>query len=691
MTNPTHTVLMQPVFMQRLRDAGLTDSDAQSLLDAIGEQAAGEGAADRWSRVSRSVLEPDLPFAVHRLVFDAVFADWQETDGPRPAWSPTPEYAAATNEGEIRLAMGMNDYLQLHAWSVTEREAYWALALERLGIHFREKYAILLDTTDGAENPKWLAGARLNIVESCFSAGDGSTAILWQAEGGPIQRMTGGELRKMTNRVSNALAARGLGCGDPVAIAMPMTAESVAIYLGVIQVGGVVVSIADSFAPAEIATRLKLGGAKALFTQDVIERGGRTLPMYDKALKADAPPAFVLPCGNDLQVQLRPGDTAWEAVLEADDRFEAVPRDPRDPCNVLFSSGTTGTPKAIPWTHVTPIKCAADGHFHQDIRRGDVVAWPTNLGWMMGPWLIFAGLMNRASIALYYGAPTGAEFCRFVRDARVTMLGLVPSLVKAWRNADCTRGLDWSSVRVFSSTGECSNADDYLWLMSRAGYKPVIEYCGGTEIGGGYLTGSVTRPASPATFSAPALGLDLCILDADGRPADKGEVYLVPPSMGLSQELLNRDHHEEYFADVPPGPNGETLRRHGDEVERLAAGFFRAHGRTDDTMNLRGIKVSAAEIERTLSALDGVRETAAVSIAPQGGGPGQLVVYAVPDADSGAGPDELKAAMQAAVRSELNPLVKIHEVVVVGSLPRTASNKVMRRVLRDRHAEAKPS
>jgi acetyl-CoA synthetase len=185
--------------------------------------------------------------------------------------------------------------------------------------------------------------------------------------------------------------------------------------------------------------------------------------------------------------------------------------------------------------------------------------------------------------------------------------------------------------------------------------------------------------------------LDLCILDADGRPADKGEVYLVPPSMGLSQELLNRDHHEEYFADVPPGPNGETLRRHGDEVERLAAGFFRAHGRTDDTMNLRGIKVSAAEIERTLSALDGVRETAAVSIAPQGGGPGQLVVYAVPDADSGAGPDELKAAMQAAVRSELNPLVKIHEVVVVGSLPRTASNKVMRRVLRDRHAEAKPS
>ena len=127
---------------------------------------------------------------------------------------------------------------------------------------------------------------------------------------------------------------------------------------------------------------------------------------------------------------------------------------------------------------------------------------------MMGPWLIYAGLVNGATIALYEGAPTGAEFARFVEEAGVTMLGVVPSLVRAWRRSGATDGADWSGVRLFSSTGEASTVEDYLWLMSRAGYRaPVIEYCGGTEIGGGYVTGSVLQPASPATFTTRRLVL----------------------------------------------------------------------------------------------------------------------------------------------------------------------------------------
>ncbi len=135
--------------------------------------------------------------------------------------------------------------------------------------------------------------------------------------------------------------------------------------------------------------------------------------------------------------------------------------------NILFSSGTTGEPKAIPWSQTTPIKCAADAHFHQDVRPGGVVVWPTNLGWMMGPWLIFAALMNRAALGLFYGAPTGREFGRFVQDCGATMLGVVPTLVKTWRNSGCMEGLDWRGVEVISSTGECSNADDMRWLMAR--------------------------------------------------------------------------------------------------------------------------------------------------------------------------------------------------------------------------------
>jgi acetyl-CoA synthetase len=223
------------------------------------------------------------------------------------------------------------------------------------------------------------------------------------------------------------------------------------------------------------------------------------------------------------------------------------------------------------------------------------------------------------------------------------------------------------------------------WLMAHAGGRPVVEYCGGTEIGGGYITSTVTRPCRPGLFNTPTLGLDLVILDEAGAPALRGEVFLVPPSIGMSNTLLNQDHHAVYFAGTPRGPYGEVLRRHGDEMEALPGGYWRGQGRADDTMNLGGIKVSSAEIERVLQAVPGVIETAAIAVSACGG-PSALVIYAVcPTALSGDR-SGLLAAMQNAIRSELNPLFKIHDLVVVDSLPRTASNKVMRRVLRGRYA-----
>ena len=196
------------------------------------------------------------------------------------------------------------------------------------------------------------------------------------------------------------------------------------------------------------------------------------------------------------------------------------------------------------------------------------------------------------------------------------MLGVVPSLVKAWRHTGCMNGLDWSAIKAFSSTGECSNAADMQWLMEQGGGKPVIEYCGGTEIGGAYLTSTLTLPCAPGAFNTPTLGLDVVILNEDGQPADSGEMFIVPPSIGLSTTLLNGDHHAVYFEASPPGPNGEVLRRHGDQMERLPCGGWRALGRADDTMNLGGIKVSSAEIEQVLQSVPGVVETAAIAVSP---------------------------------------------------------------------------
>jgi acetyl-CoA synthetase len=420
-------------------------------------------------------------------------------------------------------------------------------------------------------------------------------------------------------------------------------------------------------------------------TQDIVVRAGKTLPMYSKVVDAGARACIVCPHERALAVRLRDTDREWSAFLMRVSSFSARASSPEETTNILFSSGTTGEPKAIPWSHTTPIKCVMDGYYHHDIHPGDVVAWPTNLGWMMGPWLIYASLVNRATMALYYGAANTPGFCRFVQDARVTMLGVVPSLVKAWRTQRMTDGIDWSALRAFSSTGEASNTDDYLWLMARAGYKPVVEYCGGTEIGGGYITQALVQPASPATFSTPSLGLDLVITDEEGRPANNGELFVVPPSIGLSLTLLNRDHHDVYYAGTPKGPRGELLRRHGDQFEALPGGYYRAHGRADDTMNLGGIKVSSAEIERAVMAMENVADVAAIAVEPPGGGPSLLVLYLVARPGVNLTPDACKHAAQEAISSHLNPLFRVHEVRLVDALPRTASNKVMRRVLRDEH------
>jgi acetyl-CoA synthetase len=598
------------------------------------------------------------------------------------AWVPSPDFIETTNVAWLMRRAGVASYKELHQWSVQNREAFWRLVIERLDIRFQRPFSRVIDLSQGVEAPQWLVDARLNIVESCFTAPADSAAIIHQAEDGEMKVTTVAELAALAGRIAANLKRCGFGRGDALAIIMPMTAEAVAIYLGIIQAGGVAVGIADSFRPREIAARLRLSKAVAVFTQDVMVRGHKTLSLYANVVEAGAPAAIVLPARDKIDVSLRYGDLAWSDFLQATEPVATEPGGPDDPINILFSSGTTGEAKAIPWIQSTPIKCAMDAHFHQNVQPRDVLVWPTNMGWMMGPWLVFASLLNRATIGLYCGAPTGRAFGVFVQRARTTMLGVIPGLVKTWRETGCMEGLDWDSIKVFSSTGECSNAGDMQWLMGRAGGKPVIEYCGGTEIGGGYITGTVTQPCLPGTFNTPALGLDFVILDIHGQPANAGELFLVPPSIGLSTSLLNQKHHEIYFADTPKDFDGRPLRRHGDQMQKLGNGYWCALGRADDTMNLGGIKVSSAEIEEVLKFVAGVREVAAIAVSPVEG-PSWLVIYAACAHGHGGNKNELLLSMQQAIKRELNPLFKIHELVLVDALPRTASNKVIRRALRD--------
>src|SRR5258708_40105146 len=211
------------------------------------------------------------------------------------AWVPSQDFINTTNIAWLMRHIGAASYEALHQWSVQNREEFWALVIERLGIRFQKPFSRVMDLSHGVETPCWLVDAQLNIVESCFSAPADSPAIIYQAEDGEPKVMTVAELAKLTDRVAANLKNRGFKPGDALVIMMPMTAETVAIYLGIIKAGCVAVGIADSFQPREIAARLRLSQSVAVFTQDIIVRGSKKLPLYAKLIKANAPTTIVLP------------------------------------------------------------------------------------------------------------------------------------------------------------------------------------------------------------------------------------------------------------------------------------------------------------------------------------------------------------------------------------------------------------
>ncbi len=660
-----------------------SNEKAEEKINAlIGEN---QNPIKTWSLAQKEFSPLQISNVDQLGIFQRIYETWNiDQDGPKIAWIPTEKDKTKTNLAKKMKEKGFSTFTEFYRWSRSERDLFWKDFLETSKIPFKNKPSSVFHQAKSICRD-YLPDAKLNIAEACFLAPKDDVAIIYQADkDSEIIRLTFKELDELSNQVANGLISLGFQAGDAIAIDMVMNLEAVAIYLGIVKAGMTVVSIADSFAPQEITLRLKIANAKAIFTQDQIYRNGKAFPLYPKIKEANAPLAIVLGEADKIEIALRDQDLHWNAFLSSDKSFTPVTVDGDHAANILFSSGTTGDPKAIPWTHTTPMKCAMDGYYHHDIQPGDVVAWPTNLGWMMGPWLIFASLINRASIALYGQPPLGEDFGEFVQNAKVTMLGLVPSIVKVWRSTGCMEKFDWSEIKCFSSTGECSNSSDYLYLMSLANYRPVIEYCGGTEIGGGYMTGTLLQPASPATFTTPALGLDFQILDETKKPTDEGEVFLIPPSIGLSTRLLNRNHDEVYYHEMPEGPNGHLLRRHGDQIRRLPSGFFQAQGRADDTMNLGGIKVSSAEIERTINQHAAITESAAIATQPKGGGPSELVLFLVMNSSS-QDLELLKTELQHQIKTKLNPLFKIKEVIKIDQLPRTASNKVMRRVLRDRY------
>lgn len=596
-------------------------------------------------------------------------------------WQPTKAIIEDSNIFKMMQKLGVSSYEDFYHWSVQNKAAFWEHTVDVLKIQFEKKYKSILNIDEGVDKAKWLFGASMNIVDSCFQNDDNSPAVLFQDEKGELQSISKTRLEKQINQVANGLISLGLQKGSVIAIDMPMTVEAVSIYLAIIKAGMTVATIADSFSSDEISVRLEITKPSLIFTQDVLHRNGKIHPLYEKIKKVSIIKTVVVSTINS-GIILEKDDVFFKEFLSNKKEFESVKTRPEESITILFSSGTTGEPKAIPWNHTTPIKVASDAYYHQDIKKNDVVCWPTNLGWMMGPWLVFAALLNKATIALYYGSPMQKEFGGFVEKAKVTMLGVVPSIVKSWRESKGMESFDWDSIRCFSSTGEVSNPEEMGYLRDLANHKPIIEYCGGTEIGGGYVASTVVQENIPSQFSTQTLGGEFVLLDEHGNNNSEGEVFLIPPILGMSTKLLNKDHYKTYYANVP-FIDGRQLRRHGDQFKTTEKGYFKARGRVDDAMNLGGIKVSAIQIEDLVNTLDFVSESAAVAISPKNGGPSSLVVFYVEKKNINK--NEALKKTQNLIKSRLNPLFKVVDLLRIDNLPRTASNKVKRKELRNKY------
>ena len=266
--------------VEQIIACGLEKAEASKITEAVNRILPTQSPTACWYEISRYILTPQHPFALHQFLYEIVYADFDRAKyGPPPAWFPTDEDITKANITSIMAELHIKTYPEFHAWSVANRDTFWQLMIDTLDIKATDVY------TEAQKDATGIATrlAKLNIVESCFNTPNDAIAIVTQRENDEnLVMLTYHELECLTNRVANGLVKIGLKQGDAVAIDMPMNAESVAIYLGIVKAGCVVVGIADSFAPDEIATRLRIGKAKAIFTQDYINRASKRLPLYEK-------------------------------------------------------------------------------------------------------------------------------------------------------------------------------------------------------------------------------------------------------------------------------------------------------------------------------------------------------------------------------------------------------------------------
>lgn len=577
-------------------------------------------------------------------------------------FQPDKEWIESSNVYKFMVEKGFNTLDEFIKYTY-DNPVFWEDFIKLIGLKFYKKYEKILDLSRGKQWAKWFVNGKLNIADQIDD--NSEVFIKWMDENLNARTVTYSQILNESKSISSWLKKNGLRKGDRVAIYMPMIPEIVSVMLGAIRAGMIIIPLFSGFGPEPIRVRMEDSEAKVIFTVDKVIRKGKEIDML-KNLEGFNVTKVVI---NRSGVK---GDfyEYKDVIKTGGDGLEIT--DAEDPMMIIYTSGTTGKPKGCVHTHDGfPIKASADIYFQFDLKKGETLTWITDMGWMMGPWMVFGALLMKSKMGMIEGYTSGEVISKFVEDIKVDVLGLSASLVRMLRSEG---KVNIKEVRVFGNTGEPIDPESWHWLFNVSDKKPIINYSGGTEISGGILGNYVIKKIKPSSFNGPSPGINASLFDESGKEASpnvEGELVVLSVWPGMTRGFWrNPERYLETYWSV-----WKDVWVHGDLAYRDEEGYFYIVGRSDDTIKVAGKRIGPAEIESVINSFPNVIESACVGLPDPV--KGEKIVCFVVSKES-----NIEKELSKYAEEKLGKAFAPSDIKIVKELPKTRNAKIMRRLIR---------